>query len=197
MIILIDCDDVLADFTTMFQELVLNQFGIKARASDGETWDIFEYPEVKDLKDEIWKYLLETPGLIRGISKFSYANELIGRLRELGEVICCTATVNGLYWTGERINWLVEEMSFDRKDIIFAHKKDLVWGDVLIDDKPANVQRWADRWYKKGGLGGLPVFWQPPNRDRFPFEDNRALITGSVDDLIYGLKYWKDVTSGK
>jgi len=164
----------------MFLEIVQTQFGVQARPSDGENWDLFDYPEVKAIKDEVWKYILETPGLIRGLEKFDYADELVARLRKLGEVICVTSVVSDGFYADERIVWLKEEMGFERTDIVLAYKKHIIEADTLIDDKPANVIEWADRWYPEGGR---PVLWMPPGRG-FPLGDSRIFETGDVNDLI-------------
>jgi 5'(3')-deoxyribonucleotidase len=186
MKILIDCDGVLSNFSSMFVEIAKTQFGIDARLSDGENWDLFDYPEVKERKEDIWKHILSTPGLIRGLDKFDYADELVSELRKLGDVICVTSVVFGGTYADERIAWLVEEMGFDRYDIILAYRKYMIEGDVLIDDKPANVSAWADRWF---GEGGIPILWQPPSRG-FSSDDDRLLVTGDVDRLINRLKWF-------
>ena len=183
---LIDCDGVLSNFTKMFLEVVQTQFGVEAKPSDGENWDLFDYPEVKAIKNDVWKYILGTKGIIRGLEKFAYADELISRLREEGEVICVTSVTTGGFYADERIMWLIEEMGFERFDIILAYKKYLIDGDVFIDDKPDNVIKWADHWYH--AQEGVPVLWLPPGRG-FPINDKRVFQTGSIDQLFRHLVY--------
>jgi 5'(3')-deoxyribonucleotidase len=211
LVTLIDCDGVLADFTSMFQDIVKEKFGIAARASDGKNWDHFDYPEVRDIKEEVWKYLLSTPGLIRGLKKFPYTDELLSRLRAIGKVICVTSVVSledsqweeiheeankeydipklfiphGGYYPSERVSWLRTEAGFSRTETMLVYEKYRVEGDIFIDDKPSNVVQWADRWFKHGGV---PVLWSTPDR-RFPIEDTRIFQTSSVDELFDHLRY--------
>lgn len=180
MITLIDCDGVMAKWTDMFIRVCREQFDINPTINDGKTWDFFNYPEVVAKKNDIWKYILSTKGLIRDLEKYDYADELIAKLRERGEVVCVTSIVSGGYYADERIMWLIEEMGFPRTHIILAYRKFMVEGDIFIDDKPSNVVEWADRWYSECGT---PVLWQPPEKP-MTVDDERIIQTGNVDDLI-------------
>jgi len=184
VVTLIDCDGVLADFSSMFVRVTKEIFGIQARMTDGKNWDHFDYPEVRAIKEDIWKYIKGTPGLIRGLEKFSYTDELLGTLRGIGDVICVTSLMDGGYYGVERINWLIEEAGFTRFDIMIAYRKYLIEGDIFIDDKPENVVKWADRWYSDYGS---PVLWSAPGRS-VPVQDDRVFCTSSIPDLLIYLK---------
>ncbi len=44
--------------------------------------------------------------------------------------------------------------------MIFTSRKELVHGDLLVDDKPEHVEKWSSRW------GKCSVLWaQPYNSD--------------------------------
>jgi 5'(3')-deoxyribonucleotidase len=178
-IILIDCDGVLSNFNEMALGAIKNHFNIDVTC-DGMNWDYFDYPNVKSVSGQLWNYICNTPGVIRGLKKYDYADELIHRLREIGQVVCLTSIPRSKFYPGERFEWLIEELGFDRKDIILGHRKYLVNGDVLIDDKPSNVVSWAQRCY------GVPVLWSTPGwclnaRETDP---ENIFRTGSVDALI-------------
>jgi 5'(3')-deoxyribonucleotidase len=177
----------------MFTRICEEQFGISPPASDGKTWDIFNYPGIVERRNEIWTYMLSTPGLIYGLDKYSYTDELLAKLRERGEVICVTSivvntvgygtsnevTIPG-YYADERIRWLIDKAGFSREDIILAYKKHTVEGNALIDDKPSNVVKWANRWDKKNQV---PVLWQPPEKS-ISIDDDRVFHCGDVNELI-------------
>jgi 5'(3')-deoxyribonucleotidase len=179
-VILIDCDGVVADFDGMFIHVLRTQFGIEFNPNDSLEWDYFNHPQVIEVKNDVWQYILSTRHLIRGIQKFSYADEMIRKLREVGSVEACTSIVAGGYYADERIMWLMEQLDFKRIDIHLSYKKWRVHGDVFIDDKPENVAKWADAWYTSGGI---PVLWQTPGRASTQL-DERILCTGNVDDVL-------------
>lgn len=180
-VILIDCDGVLADFDAMFIGLIRDQFGIDFNPTDYDEWDYFNHPDVVNIKSDVWDRLKQTKGLIRGIKKLPYAEEMIRKLREVGKVEACTSIVSGGTYADERIMWLIEELGFDRTDIHLSYRKYRVCGNVFIDDKPENVVKWADWWYNDGNL---PVLWHTPGRAKYSLNDDRILCTGDVDEVI-------------
>jgi 5'-nucleotidase len=181
-IILIDCDGVLANFNEMAFRLIKNQFNIDVKC-DGKNWDYFSYPNIKSISSKIWDDICNTPRLIRDIKKYNYADEFINRLREIGSVICLTSIPRSRFYPSERFEWLMEELGFDRKDIILCHRKYLVKGDVLIDDKPSNIITWHQQWK------GFPILWKTPGWDMNHVENLSGILnTGSVDLVIEHLQ---------
>lgn len=191
---LIDCDNVMAQWTSMFLRVCKEQFNIYPNITSDKNWDIFNYPDVLTKKDEIWTYILSTPGLIYGLEKYPYTDDLLYNLRKRGEVICCTSIVVNTvdfgkitehtdkgYYADERIRWLIDKAGFSRYDIVLGYKKYTIEGDALIDDKPDNVIKWADRWYKPNIT--VPVLWQPPEKP-IKIDDKRIFSCGNVNDLM-------------
>jgi 5'(3')-deoxyribonucleotidase len=156
--ILIDCDDVLADWATMAIG-VAKLMGIDLRESDNENWDITGYPEIAARKDEFWNILCNTPGNIKNLKKLPYADYLVEQLRKHGRVICLTSVLSGVYGS-ERISWLIDNFDFTIHDIILAHSKYLVNGDMFIDDKPQNIIEWSN--CHNDGLG---ILWEYVKHD--------------------------------
>jgi 5'(3')-deoxyribonucleotidase len=186
MLILIDCDGVLANFSQMVLDVMKNDFGIELHYP-GYKIDCFELPNVKPLQETIWNHICDTPRLISNLETYDYANELIYKLRELGQVICLTSLSKGKYYASERIEWLVNKLLFDRKDIFIGFRKEYVYGDVFIDDKPSKLKPWFQKWPKN-----LPILWESPNWFIDSREDNyhtnKFFSTGSVDDLLYYIR---------
>ena len=182
---LIDCDGILANFSEKARADLKNRYGIEVTC-DGKNWDYFDYPEVLPHKYDMWNYIVNTKGWVRGLNKYDYAEELVSRLREFGKVICISAVPPGPYFACERIDWLIEELGFNKRDILLGYPKNLVSGDVFIDDKPANVVAWAQRWY------GVPVLWNAPGWVISPPENGSHIFqTGSVDTLFDHLRKMK------
>lgn len=180
---LIDCDGVIIDFHSMVREYVLERWDIEINTSDTLNWDILDHPLVKQYREEIWKYIIYTPSIIKNLKKFNYTDEMLSKLRERGKLLACTSSIFSGTFPGERVDWLIKEAGFNRHDIIFAHKKHLVMADVLIDDKPDNVDSWGVQMAKCNFNKALPVLWKSPNG---PLLQSKCgyFRTGSVDELI-------------
>lgn len=203
VITLIDCDGIIANFDKMFYDVLKDEFNIEFDVEQDKEWDYFNHPQVKDIKGDIWKYILNTKGLIRGLEQYDYTQDFLAKLREIGPVECVTSTVVGDYYAGERIMWLIEEAGFDRSDIHISYRKYRIKGDVFIDDKPENVAQWADAWVGRRFWDGrfppsqipVPVLWQSPGRPRLEvfnqdMPDERILHASDID---YVIGYLKDI----
>ncbi|NGY89268.1 hypothetical protein F6Y05_40585 [Bacillus megaterium] len=92
-----------------------------------------------------------------------YAKEFVEKSREVGEVIVVSDSPSGTSYK-ETVNldcinedhkidfphsnpaddkraWLKEHFNFAKEDIIFTSRKELVMGQILIDDKPATYEK--------------------------------------------------------
>jgi 5'(3')-deoxyribonucleotidase len=64
-------------------------------------------------------------------------------------------------WAFERDAWLSELFGFNTDDdIIYTGAKELVYGDVFVDDKPDNIIKW-----KKRHPNGLAILFMYANTD--------------------------------
>lgn len=80
-------------------------------------------------------------------------------------------------WESERREWLRCHFGFKARDVIFTARKDLVHGDVLIDDKPEHVKEWSLRW------GKCAVLWAQPYNSARDCQDEA--YTWRTDDWVY------------
>ena len=154
--VLLDCDGVLADFTSLALQFIENETGKLYKQEDIPHWEIFEslgYPE-------LWsKFNLRAGdvGFCSGIKPYRQAMAGVKKLRNDCEILIVTAPVDALPWMYERAHWLEEHFDISRKKVIFAHEKQHVRGDMLVDDKPDNVFAWA-----KANPDGVAVLWAHP-----------------------------------
>ena len=178
LIILIDCDGVLANFQSMAEDLVNEFIGFVPKWD--EEWDMFLHPDVREHKSALFSEITKRPGCIRNLAKHEFADRMVDELRGLGKLIACTSVLGGHY-PSERFAWLNEELGFKREDIILAHRKELVYGDVFIDDKPENILNWKEKHPK-----GLACLWQPPKK-KTKVPDN-VFSTGNILELLTKIK---------
>ena len=147
-VVLVDVDGVLADFqTAAFKEI--DRIGIKLTIDEynlsQRMWDFCAHPKLEAHRAEIqqsWK----RAGFCAEIKPYAGARDGIKMLREVADVYACTAHMRGNpTWVHERDEWLIEHFAFDHKHLIHTHAKYRVHGDMLIDDKPSNVEKWMAR----------------------------------------------------
>ncbi len=89
----------------------------------------------------IYRYL-SRPGFFRDLAPLPGAIDGVNRLLEAGfDVVIVTAARNG---QRDKRLWVEEHLPFlDTRNLIFAHRKELIRGDVLFDDAPHNLTAFA------------------------------------------------------
>jgi 5'(3')-deoxyribonucleotidase len=149
--VLIDVDGVLANFLSPSLSFLDHEFGVKVDPHTFPTWDLFE------TIDRRYLVAVEThwaqPGWCRAIPVYEGAQDAVMALREVADVYFVTAQMlHAPYWMWERVQWLKEHFSAEDRHIVLTLAKYLIEGDVLIDDKPANVRSWAAAHPEKQGV---------------------------------------------
>ena len=155
-VILLDCDGVLADFTSLALQLIKDETGKSYSPDDIPHWEVFEslgYPEIWNTFGE----KASKPGFCAGMKVYPRAQAAVKKFRETCEVLIVTAPVDARPWMYERAHWLGTHFDISRKKVIFAHEKQQVRGDMLVDDKPDNVIAWAE-----ANPDGIAVLWAHP-----------------------------------
>ncbi len=142
MIILVDCDGVLADFIgTLCTELAPR--GIKKSPNEIHHWDLTESLDPEEMK--VATQVMTAPGFCASLDWYEGAIELVKGLSLIGEVHAVTAPLKGNpTWMHERLGWLSSEVQSDRIHFVSGKYKHLVRGDVLIEDHPGNAYAWLE-----------------------------------------------------
>lgn len=158
--VLIDVDGVLADFLAPSLPILERLTGRPWTTSDFKTWDLFD--TVPRVHEKPFFDAVNQLGWCRNIPVFAGAQEGVRRLRELAEVYIVTSPMNHVpTWTHEREGWLRDHFDISHKKVVHTSAKYLCVGDVLVDDKPANIQAWEEEH-----PDGLGLLWdQPYNRE--------------------------------
>jgi len=119
-----------------------------------------------------WWRLPVMPSAIKGIQT----------IRDRGhQIVFVTTPWRGCPdWNFIRTAWLKQHFNVGPEDIIFCERKELIRGDVFIDDKTENVKNWVNANPRELGI----VFTQPWNRDAYDFHRmNWEQITNFMGDL--------------
>jgi 5'(3')-deoxyribonucleotidase len=143
--IVCDVDGVLGDFVGALSEVLGDDFAPKE-------WDF-----IKDLPDnqrEWVNVMMGQPWFWRTMPPIPCAYAGISGLRSAGHEVIFATAPNYLCkeWWRWRAEWLERRFNAKRGDCIAAERKELIVGDLLIDDKPANVEAWISAHPQKHAL---------------------------------------------
>ena len=156
--VLLDVDGVLADFVATYLEALALVTNRRRYAAEITTWS---FKDALGLSKEVEGKVnaqLAKEGVASAMPVYSGAVKGVKSLTGVAEVYFVTSPFNSPTWTYDREKWLLkhfgEEMS---RRVVHTSQKHLVKGDVFVDDKTANVRRWAKEWPL-----GTPVLWNQP-----------------------------------
>lgn len=170
MIILTDLDDTMWNLVECWVEILNERYGTSVRTEDVTEWNISPFfPELS--RDSVYS-ILNDDELWARVTPFEGCAEALTKLKDAGHTICVVTATNP-----RRCNAKIDRMlklfpMIDKNDVIITHHKQMVKGDILIDDYPPNL------------LGGeyAGVLFDAPH--------NRSFNTGSIIKRVHG---WDEV----
>jgi 5'-nucleotidase len=142
--LLIDMDGVLCDLVKKWFAVYNAQHHDTLRAEQMREWGPHVYAK---RGRAIYRYLSQ-PGFFLDLEPLPGAIEGMHQLVKCGhDVVIVTAARHG---HADKLSWVRKNLPFfDLHQVVFAHRKELVRGDVLFDDAPHNLAAFAPY--------GLPV----------------------------------------
>lgn len=158
--ILLDMDDVLADFGTLLLELYNEKYNDSLKTSDMISWDMTPYVKPECGLD-IYE-LMKTPGFFSRLKPTPYSQEVVNRLIEnnYNVMIVSDSPMGHSFADYELDNecisnpaddkraWLLKHFSaIPLSNVFFGSQKFFIRGDVLVDDKPDTYEK-----FKKFGF---------------------------------------------
>jgi 5'(3')-deoxyribonucleotidase len=121
-----------------------------------KTWDIFDTIG-REYEAACYREY-EKKGFCASIKPYPEAVDGVRKAREMADVVIVTSPMHSPTWCHERKLSLQKHFDIPAKDVIFAKRKDLVVGRMLVDDNPQHVMEWAEAHYPKG----QGVLWSMP-----------------------------------
>lgn len=173
--LLIDVDEVLADFQTPAFELLEKHCGRKLAPEDYEVWDMFSLftPEEK----KVVFAEIEKPGFCESLKPKHGAAIAVDKLRDMVDVVAVTSHFRtSPTWVFERDKWLAQYFAFKGAEIIHTSAKACVVGEYFLDDNPTHVGLWQNEH-----PAGIAMLWHIPNTRKLGMDDIRMK---SWDDVI-------------
>jgi len=166
--LLLDVDGVLADFLAPSLSILARLSGRTYVYDDFKTWDIFD--TVPREFEKPFFDAVNQPGWCRSLPVYEGAVAGVRPLIEVTDLYVVTSPMNHVpTWMFEREGWLQEHFGVHHKRVVHTSAKFLCLGDVLVDDRPANIEAWEaehpgglgllwDQPYNRGSKAGLRVF---------------------------------------
>lgn len=164
-VILFDADGVLLDFMTpalrVAEEVIFRVTGAMTtiKPEDLDSWDLFDTIGRKYESTCYVEY--KKKGFCESIQPYPGAVEGLREARTMADIVIVTSALDSETWDFERKASLHRHFGIPKNDVIFSHRKSLVVGRMLIDDRPSHARSWAKEHYARG----IGVLWdQPYNR---------------------------------
>jgi 5'(3')-deoxyribonucleotidase len=153
-VILCDVDGVLADFVgALCAEL-------RRKPEEIRHWELAQSLSPQEARVAL--EIMARPGFCHGLAWYDGAKEFLTSLRAEGDVFAVTAPFDGSEtWERERKAWLAPYLERKRVFAVSGQFKQLVRGDVLIEDHPGTAYEWC-RTNKDGIALLLDRPWNQP-----------------------------------
>lgn len=155
--LLIDQDGVLTKTVDYLLSLYNAKYFDNLRNEDVTDWDLAQFLRPECGK-AIWHYMDHHPEFFQKLDPMPGCVEAFEELIRRGHnVLIVTASPRnsktGFY---DKVHWVKKHMPFfDTKNIVATHRKDVIQGDLLLDDGPHNIEAFPNT---------TVVFDQPWNR---------------------------------
>lgn len=153
MRVLCDIDGVVANYNQRYLECLRLATGRFHRPEEITTWEYRDClkltPEDEKATDEILKHNLD-------LDEFPGAVDAVRDIARWHQVVFVTSPSYHIpEWTYRRQAWL--EKRFPGLPVIHTKHKELIPGDVLIDDRPSNLRDWIYAHHN-----GWGILWAQP-----------------------------------
>ena len=138
-IIKIDVDGVLRDMLSMMCELYNECYNENVKPEDVKDYDVdISFPKCKEVDGMSAKYFFFNEysyDLCAYSNIINYAKEAMDILHNLGYYIIIVSYQNGYNNKHDTLVWL-DEYNIYYDSICFTDRKDLIHGDIIVDDNP-------------------------------------------------------------
>ncbi|HKY40693.1 MAG TPA: hypothetical protein VJN18_32380 [Polyangiaceae bacterium] len=166
MRVLLDVDGVLGDFPSEVLRFA-NKYGREPSwpeySLEGATQhDLLKAWELEHLQKRLDQHMIDTD-FCRHMPLYEGAQGFVDALRFIAnDLVIVTSSYSDVpTWEHARRAWLKEHFGFEKQNVVFAKRKELVAGNMLLDDKLRNIDAWRNAW---GHQGTAVVFDRPWNQ---------------------------------
>jgi 5'(3')-deoxyribonucleotidase len=139
--LLIDMDCILVDMLPAWLERYNKLSREKVLVKDIEEYEVRKFIQKPGLLDDA----LHEKGFFRNLSPMPGATKYFQKLLDDGyDVVIVTQPPRKAdYAIKEKRDWIKEYFpEYDLSNMVFCHRKNLIRGDLLFDDKPGHLLEW-------------------------------------------------------
>lgn len=176
--LLLDCDQVLADFVGAYLDTVADFTGITYKREALPSWKIQDHLPLTKEQKRLVSDAVRSEGWCARIKPCAGAVEGFAEIRDICDVRIVTSPWPGNYWAGERIEWLHHYFDIPLKHVYQLSEKESVWGDLIVDDKAETVVDWQKKWHRSAYL------WETPHN----LQDTHVVRLRSWSELAFILR---------
>jgi 5'-nucleotidase len=144
MIILCDMDGVICDLHGPWIDWYNQRFTDSLLVGNIHSWEMREVVRA-DAVEHIYDFL-HKPGLYKNLDPFPGAIEALTRLHEKHRVILVSTPSADPQTAADKLTWVEKHLPWARRSYMLTTQKDLVRGDVFIDDAPHNLVSYRRAW---------------------------------------------------
>ena len=183
---LLDCDGVLADWTSYLLSKVncgvtiddCTEFSLRNVLKNLKGRDIARRADA----------ICSQPGFTSSQPLLPWAKELVELSMEAGDLVIATAPWNSKGWYDARTGWLKVNLGIHVDNVMVGRRKARLKGDLFVDDKPKNIIEWCEA--NPDGKGVL-LAW-PYNRahEELPPNARRLEPAELIENLRAGRCGW-------
>lgn len=149
--LLIDQDDVLAEYIQGVTKAYNEKYNTCISANECVSWNLYQvFGEEVDT-------VMHEPELFKKLEPVKDAIEVFERLYKSGLFEMYIVTAANPTCVPAKIEWIKEKMPFFPTDrVIFCHRKYMIKGDFLLDDGMHNIEDFKE-------AGGIPIIFERPH----------------------------------
>jgi 5'(3')-deoxyribonucleotidase len=131
-------DSVIVDLMSEWYNRYNNDYNDDLTVDRVLDWDAHSYVKA-ECAGRIYDYLKQA-GMFENLLPLPHAVEVLERLAQRFDIVIVSSAPSSIAYR-EKEEWVLRHLPFiSRDNLIFAHRKDLILGDLLFDDAPHNLQ---------------------------------------------------------
>jgi len=136
-VLLLDMDDVIVDQTLTWIQRLYEKTGVLYHRESLTKWDLTSVLP-REAAKMIYEEINREPGFFRQLPAKEGAIESIEQLSLYYDIVFVSAGEHYAY--RDKYLWLEENLPYlGKPNLVLTHRKDLVMGDILVDDGPHNI----------------------------------------------------------
>lgn len=146
MRIIVDMDGIVADSMVAWLDKIHEKTGIRATLDDVKAWEFYNDPPFNAAPKNSILEILQEPDFHARIKPLPGAIEALKSLHEEGHDLRLVTARHGPVSMPATLAWVKDHLPFlsVETNVLFVVDKWLVKGDVIIDDKLANLEQYRE-----------------------------------------------------